>query len=142
MRPPHSTCGRWANCWFSIGVEGKLHLRVPLARKPDDENYKHYALRLRCVPREGRRLLRVYWAAKDAGPDSSRARTQMVSVSRHADKNNHLWLSRTITIAMQGPALVAPGGTHADLVLDAPRGWAPDVLSVEWFDLRQFPDVG
>ena len=134
--------GPSASCWFSIGVEGKLHLKVPLTRKPNDENYKHYALRLRCVPREGRRLLRVYWAGKDEGPDSSRARAQMVSASRHVDKNDHVWLSRTITIVMQGPELVASGATHADLVLDAPQGWAPDVLSVEWFDLHQFPDVG
>lgn len=108
---------------------GALKLKVP------SEKGKIYALRVRYTTTEYLRTFRVHWAS-DTSPGNDAAHRVLAPNARHQDAKQRWWISRSITLPVEA---------HHDgdtLVLDGFDGWAPDIVSLEWFELEGFPLLG
>lgn len=92
---------------------------------------KTYALRVRYRTEDELRWFRVQWEGVPVSDADAFARVA-APCSMHAARD-HVWQTRTVTLPVQ-----APDG-DARLVIEGCNASAPEVVSVEWFELEHLP---
>jgi hypothetical protein len=114
-----------APVWRWIGNGGSLVLKVP------HKTGVTYALRIRYQTDDDFRVFCLRWA----GIDSKEKTLVVAPYSRHRPSEvRPEWATRTLTIPVKS------SDDERSLVISGDDAWAPDIVSLEWFELENYPD--